>query len=429
MINKFEVDKDNKALSFYAYSHFLNYIKNTIKASRYWIQKNTIYHKKFNLGLDVSIWEGWIIQARTSIPYQKNIIAIYLRRKFIPPYFDTYVNFSIIVTEDYNIGGNYLMNPKAQEMIELIANTMSYKVSVNDKELKRFLEAKIDSLLIDEESLYFYTNNLKIRGPDIFALGFEFFMAVVKFLQLNCNDKEKLPTVKQYIESKIKKLNNESDVTVDMYLFIFKISTFKDLEDFNIKEIMNRFEDLLYKKEFQALLNIEPNLNENNEDKTGEGKDTPTLMDDLPSKSKIMQVYNKKKDNWRLKVIRFLTFFINGGLTDYLFTFEDYINLLMKCQNTKDDNYKHLNEFIYTSLNLRDLENINFSDPSKLKVDIRTVNEKSKIYFNEDALAICIRTCWIARYLSQSTIYCPTFMRVLLKNYCTNKILSIFLFI
>ena len=40
---KFDLQKDDRDLSYYAYSHFNVYMRNILKVNRYWITKNKIF--------------------------------------------------------------------------------------------------------------------------------------------------------------------------------------------------------------------------------------------------------------------------------------------------------------------------------------------------------------------------------------------------
>jgi hypothetical protein len=213
-MGKFDVQKDDRDLSFYAYNNFLIYMRNTAKTNRFWITKNKIYHKKYNLSEDSSQWEGWQIEARASEPSCKNIIIIYLRRKFIPPYWDTFQNFSFILSEECS-RDKFKINPCAYEVIELAANSIHVPMSISGKDFQIFLKAKVDSLLVDEESLSFYQNSQQIIGKDVHKFGFEFLYSVLVYLEVAGNLKEKVQPIRQYIDAKVK---SYADADLDVEL-------------------------------------------------------------------------------------------------------------------------------------------------------------------------------------------------------------------
>jgi hypothetical protein len=205
-LGKFDIMKDEKDISFHAYSSFIIYMRNTLKANRYWILKNSIYNRKYNLTEDIAQWEGWVIEARMyDFPVVKNIICIYLRRKFIPPYFSNFQNITIILTEDAISKEKYKINPKAYELTDLIASSIHYSIPVNNKEYMPLLRAKVNSLLLDEEAFYYFENTLGIIGSDVHRIGYEFLYWIILFLESNIKaEKEYLDQLKKAIDSKIK---------------------------------------------------------------------------------------------------------------------------------------------------------------------------------------------------------------------------------
>lgn len=130
--------------------------------------------------------------------------------------------------------------------------------------------------------------------------------------------------------------------------------------------------------------------------------------------------FAKKKEFWRRKVYRYLAFCINGGLSDFMFTFEIFIDMVNRVQNNSI--LMDLNEFIFYSMNICDLD-ADIND-EQTKIYIPSLNEKTNVVFNEEILCVCIKTGWLSKYLSESVKHAPTFMKLLLKKFCTNKILS-----
>ncbi len=184
-------------------------MRNTVKANKYWILRNCIFNKRYNLNEDLAQWEGWLIEARTSDPLKiKNILCIYLRRKYIPPYFSSFQNITIVLTEKANNSENYKINPKAYKLIDLVANSIAYNVPVNNKEYTLFLKAKINSLLLDEESFYFFENSLNIIGVDVHRLGYEFLFGILNFLEKKIKDKELFSQLKKELDQKTSNYND-----------------------------------------------------------------------------------------------------------------------------------------------------------------------------------------------------------------------------
>ena len=153
---------------------------------------------------DMSLWEGWEIFVRTCDPKYENIIFLFLRRKYIPPYFDTYQDFCLILNEKFSLE-NYEINPEAFKIINLAANTLSSPITTSVKKNELFLKAKVDSLLVDEDTLYFYQNVYGIIGDDIYTFGYEFLSALISYFE-ETNVKDKITPLKSIIEYKKKNL-------------------------------------------------------------------------------------------------------------------------------------------------------------------------------------------------------------------------------
>lgn len=213
--SKFEVNKDNKDISFYAYHTFINYIVNTLKINKYWVTKNQVYIKKYNFNEDISIWEGWRLEARTSDPYYKNIICIILRRKFLPPFYNTYQTFHFILKEEVS-REFFNVNPKCYEIIELAADSIFFSNKMIDKEYMLFIQGNIDALMLDEESMLFMQNNLSIITSEIFDLGYEFLYSVLVLLEYNTKEKPKIAPIRFALEQKIKNLSSQGQLTYDL---------------------------------------------------------------------------------------------------------------------------------------------------------------------------------------------------------------------
>lgn len=127
-----------------------------------------------------------------------------------------------------------------------------------------------------------------------------------------------------------------------------------------------------------------------------------------------------KKEYWKRKVYRFLAFCLNGGLTDFTFTFETFIDMIYRLQNINIAS--ELDDIVFYSMNLCDLDS-QITEESH-KIYIPSINEKTNLSFNEDILCICIKTGWLSKNLSESVKHAPAFMKILIKKYCTNKILN-----
>ena len=215
------------------------------------------------------------------------------------------------------------------------------------------------------------------------------------------------------------------------------------------QEIIKEFNSLVKNQDSEEKGQNQTNLNKDEEETTKGKQDelddsiTPADEDELieskrkenfleedkkqqeeeeKKKQKIQKEKKLQDMTWRSKVLRFMSYCING-LTDFTMTFEDFIIYTSKCQSGSSD----LNEFIQESLCILDLESLNHNidDIKFLKCSyLTTLNEKSCISFNEESIASCIRQGYIMDQIDNIKSY-PEFLKILLSKYCSNKILSI----
>jgi hypothetical protein len=211
----FEIDKDNKDLAFYSYNFFINHILNNVKVNKYWITKNKIYNKKYNFNEDISNWEGWRLEARTSDPSYKNIICIVLRRKFLPPFYNTFQCFHFILTEEIS-REFYEINPKCLELIELAADSIYFSNKMIDKEYIMFIQSNIDSLMMEEETSLYFKNSLCIITSDTYDIAYEFVYSILVLLEHNTKEKVRLYPIRIALEQKVKSLNSSGELTFDL---------------------------------------------------------------------------------------------------------------------------------------------------------------------------------------------------------------------
>jgi hypothetical protein len=402
-ISNFGVYRDTRDLSYYAYINFFDYMKaNKIEHKNFWISKNQIFYKKYNLNEDPCRWEGWTIEARAKITEKYNdYVFVYLRRKFLPPYFDSYQDFRFILIEETE-SENTDINPKAHLLMELITGSLhSTETFQPVTESKRILQAKIESLIIDEETLFFLQNlsNTKIDLQDIFTeelyeLGRKLFWNI-----LNCfkfPDSEFLKKdFQQDMNDHLKKTDLLSKDKSDKYNFL------KIIEDM-IKLNSSRSSAQEHKKVM--------------------------VMDtDASSPSPEDETYNIKiesdkeeknsHDVWKNKVYRYVAYILNGGLFKHKITLETLIKeFIMKNSNTNSD----IQDVIKNCINLFDEDKKGVISPSN---DLQSVK---KISFNEEVMAVILKTGYICKLVTDSNISFKNICTVI-TLYPTSKILRTFI--
>jgi len=128
----------------------------------------------------------------------------------------------------------------------------------------------------------------------------------------------------------------------------------------------------------------------------------------------------QKKHIWYSKVMRFVGYCLNGGLTEFSLTYEKFINeIILKIQTSNSD----IVDLIYQTINLVNGKQITKELTSNR--DIMTIiSSGNDLKFNEDIFAVCIRTGFLAKIICDNIgIFCKL-LNYILENNCSNKILS-----
>ena len=77
-------------------------------------------------------------------------------------------------------------------------------------------------------------------------------------------------------------------------------------------------------------------------------------------------------------------------------------------------------------MDIRDLESAETEGSGEDVNIISSLTENSKLSFNEEAVAVCIKSGWLSKSLSaESAKHCPNFIKLLLNKYLSNKLLCI----
>lgn len=158
--------------------------------------------------------------------------------------------------------------------------------------------------------------------------------------------------------------------------------------------------------------------NRHNDNLTPVGKDNSNKIN--KKKSHTEEEILHKKQIWFSKVMRFVGYCLNGGLTDFSLTYEKFLyDFILKIQTTDSD----IIDLVYQSINL-----VNGKQTSKefsSNRDIMSIiSSGNELKFNENILAVCIKTGFLAKSICENIgIFCKM-LNYILEHNCTNKILS-----
>ena len=131
-----------------------------------------------------------------------NVAFIILRRKFIPPFYDTYCDIIIILKEPYNLDNGYELSEASNLIIETLADSIfPINVTTEKGDYTNVLESKLEALLLDEESVFYLYNVLGIIGRETYKIALDY---VYKFLTLLDEwHKDKIGPIKKSFEFRI----------------------------------------------------------------------------------------------------------------------------------------------------------------------------------------------------------------------------------
>lgn len=358
LVEKFQVNKDDKDLYYYGYNNFLNYMRLYEKNTKFWITKYEFYNKKFNLNIDKSRWEGFKIEIRTATyenPIEKkregsneNMVFLFLRRKFIPPFYDSYIDIMIVLKEPYE-EDNFDFSYDAELIVETIADSIHFpQKTLTPNEYENILEAKIEALLLDEDTLDYYYSNLKIFGKECYKSACDYIYHLLTLYEKQ--NQEKVDVVKELLTDKIVSFNTTLDPSFDF-------------SEYDKKYIRSNDIDTII-RDFEMKINI---MNSN-------------------------EYYNQVKSIWEVKLWRYLVFCVDGGICGDLLNLEKIISIYKKTMGLNPSIIYHTQIQVNNMLNIRIFNHKDQPMESKISTIINQVNEVKTFYYNERILNAMIKT-------------------------------------
>ena len=214
----------------------------------------------------------------------KNISFIFIRKKFIPPFYDKYQDFLFILVDNYQEEFP-LIYPKFNWIFE----TMVDSLFINEplltfNEYKRILLPKIEGLLLNDEELTYLFSTYGDIGTTSLIQGMNYVYKLIVIMLNNSSTfkkqyKDHLEDIKRSLWEKMTIKGKEEDPNYN------KDSHEKTLLHLSIEEII---------EDFYLVINT-----------TGS-----------------IEYYNSNKGVWLRKVWNFISYCVNGGVTNNRLTFD-----------------------------------------------------------------------------------------------------------
>ena len=342
------MSKDTKDIYLFAMSKLLDYVTTT-NIKHYWIIKTQYYIKKMNITMDKALWEGFRIEIRinNSSDDEFNISFIFLRRKFIPPFYDTYVDITLILKEKLNRDKPHISS-EARAIFETIADSFHYREAILSQSGYRcILEAKIEALLLDEASLAFFSNVLEMKGKSCRINAMNYLYKLLLSLEQSVHD-DNIENIKKTLWSSIVSLNKKAN------------------RNFNAEEHKKRLihSDIdTFIREFSQLFN------------TGGSS----------------MYFNKVKDAWDAKMWRYIAFCVDGGLTDDAFTISDLIEIYASVSDNVSLHHA-IQIQLNNMLNIRLINHRGEKLDAKITSLINQMSDVRSFEYNENVMNAMIRS-------------------------------------
>jgi hypothetical protein len=320
-----------------------------------WVMTSRTYNKRCNLNLDPACWQGWEIHLRTK---KRDVIVMVLRRKFIPPLYNHFVDFFVYIESPEQRPQQLAKLPPDAKHYENTQITLALVRDVVDSFYSTFIPSQTYDLLIkerancllyDEETYEFlhFRSGKNIR-PTAVIYAAMFLKSILKMLA-----------------------TKEAGLMALVHLLYGKIKD--DLETFTDPELT--WETDLKPQE---------------------------IMTKLLSKCIITSKQDEgEQKKWDFKIAKYFSYCIDGGLLGDNCT----LDLLVKW--TKESNAKiaeELTEVIFRLLALNSekggMDEGNFQN--KLFRMINTKETRERYVFNEAVMRVLIETGFIDDQLKTS---------------------------
>lgn len=157
---------------------YVRFLSNMSTDQTYSVYLNEQYNKKMNLSDDISTWSCWEIFIKTT---RMSIACIIMRRCYIPPTLDSYQDISVIYSCSYKDMKYFnLTDRDILRECRLTADSFS-PISQHHTLYTEFIQSQLDTLLFDEFSYSWISTNIKLHP--VFKLGARSFLkSILKML-------------------------------------------------------------------------------------------------------------------------------------------------------------------------------------------------------------------------------------------------------
>ena len=347
---------------------------------KWWLFSSKAYIKRNNLNQDIACWQGWEVHLKTP---KKDILVTFLRRKFIPPLLDYFVDFVIVVEG-------------AERNIHSIAQPN-----------------KIEKQLSDPRLVINYGRKIADSFHAIFTTGTIYEALIRRRVDSLYYDEDTLSYLQYRIPNKIK-----STYTMYAVAFVKKISEIlEDMEvDANLLPVDIEEIPRLLKQRYRDEQISDPLFD--NRDPFENPPEWRKIQESL--EAKLIQQKGKGEGehsaNWAFKVSRFLAYCVDGGLLNFYFTLHMLVEIYIK--HSKEQTGEKLNEIIVYLLQLRPESEYRMSTSPLASKIYDMLYSKEKYIYNEKVMICLLELGYFRKELggSDKPLLYSKFLSYMLEN-------------
>ena len=385
-IENLSENPSNKSLKIAARESVMNYLKGYLgENTKFWM-KPMVKVNKPTLENDLSVWKGYKFELKTAPGNGGkgyNILYYYLRRLFIPPFFESYNDITIIFREDYYVyAKNRDFTPNTKEILSHLVNSLRpVQIQERNEVSDILVKTKLESYLIDGKTINFLYSRLNLVGNEGYKLVLDYKMKLALLYE-------------KFEKEKISEDFRIVDEIVNTYLLLDNKEI--DLDEYMKKLKYESFEDLVGKRE--------ANINK---------------YFGLTDKKTILLFKNK------------IANFIGNNLLSRVFA-KGFFDKLLNLYKRLNDFAKALNPILNYMLNIQIITiNDDIILNESISYIINNLGSIEQITYNENLMAYCISNGILRQIqsLESDLIYCQ-FLNYILNNNFSLKILrAVYIFL
>ena len=249
-IETISINSDLESLKIYSYNAFNNYIKNILLLKNNFYIKPVVKINKYPSDInDTSLWKCYLYSLKTkcinNIGY--NLLFFYIRRNFIPPFFESYTDIIITLKENYK-DNNYQSTNFSKFALISVKNLFTSLSSDDVQNMNiisnKIVTEKLEAYLIYSKNISYLYKDLNIFGNNSYKLVIAYKTKLILMYQeyekqLNKNFIEDIKTANKIINI------DESDFDNDKYIEKIKSMSTNEI----IEKFLSTMKNSLYKTE------------------------------------------------------------------------------------------------------------------------------------------------------------------------------------